>query len=159
MKSRDILASEGSLQVETISFPPVLTIYPDVGQFSPFPRLCTTKHWVPRQLKRSNFQSINLSEIRCTNLIHLGRRWTKQFFNKADFLFIKKLSCPRLNLWNSQTLILDVVEIGSFLLEFSQQFHPKNADVPDIYFTLLDAASTSPTPILIQNAKTNGRGI
>ena len=82
----------------------------------------------------------------------------KKLFSKADSLVDKNLSSPRIKLSNSQTLILDGVETGIFLLDFAQQLRRKNADVPDIYFTLLDAADISPTLILNQNAKTKERG-
>ena len=68
------------------------------------------------------------------------------------------MSSPRIKLSNSQTLILDGVETGVFLLDFSQQMRRKNADVPDIYFTLLDAAGILPTLILNQNAQAKERG-
>ena len=70
----------------------------------------------------------------------------------------KILSCPRIKLSNSQTLILYGVESGICLLDFAHQLRRKNADVPDIYFILLDDASISPTLILNQNAKANERG-
>ena len=44
------------------------------------------------------------------------------------------------------------MEIGVLLPNFAQQLRCKNADVPDVYFTLLDAAGTSPTLPLNQNA-------
>ena len=69
----------------------------------------------------------------------------------------KILSCPRIKLSNSQTLILDGVETGIFLLGFAQQLRRKNANVPDIYFPSLDAASISPSLILNQNAKSEER--
>ena len=70
----------------------------------------------------------------------------------------KILSCPRVKLSNSQTLILDGVLTGIFLSDFAQQLRRENAEVPDFYFTLLDAAGISPTLILNQNAKAKGRG-
>ena len=48
-------------------------------------------------------------------------------------------------------------ETGFFLSDFAQQLRRKNADVPDISFTLLDAAGISPTLILNQNAKAEER--
>ena len=53
---------------------------------------------------------------------------------------------------------MDGVETGFFLSGFAQQLRRKNADVPDIYFSLLDAAGISPTLILSQNAKAKERG-
>ena len=43
-------------------------------------------------------------------------------------------------------------------MHFAQHLRCKNADVADIYFTLLDAAGSSPTLILNQNAKSEERG-
>ena len=63
-----------------------------------------------------------------------------------------------LALSNPQTLNLDGVETGIFLSDFAQQLRRKNADVADIYFTLLDAAGMSPTLIPNQNAKAKERG-
>ena len=63
-----------------------------------------------------------------------------------------------MKLSNSQTLILDGVETGTFLPDFAQQLRRKNADIPDIYFTLLDAAGISPTLILNQYVKAKERG-
>ena len=74
-------------------------------------------------------------------------------FAKADTLVDKYLSCPRIKPSISQTLILDVVETGGLLSDFAQQLRRKNADVPDIYFTLLDAAGISPSLVLNQNAQ------
>ena len=68
------------------------------------------------------------------------------------------MSCPRIKLSSSQTLILDGVETAIFLLDFAQQLRRKNAEVPDIYVTLLDAAGKSPTLILNQNARAKERG-
>ena len=82
----------------------------------------------------------------------------KKLFSKADSLVDKCLSCPRIKLSNSKTLILDGVETGFFLSDFAQQLRRNNADVPDNYFTLLDAAGISSTLILNQNAKAKERG-
>ena len=68
------------------------------------------------------------------------------------------LSCPRIKLSNSQTLISDGVESGIFLSDFAQQLRRKIEDVPDIYFTLLDAAGISPSLTLNQYAKAKERG-
>ncbi len=88
----------------------------------------------------------------------LKKEINKILFSKADSVVDKILSCPRIKLSNSQTLILDGVDTGIFLLDFAQQLRRKNADIPDIYFALLDAAGISPTLILNQNAKGKERG-
>ena len=68
------------------------------------------------------------------------------------------LSCARIRLSSSQTLILVSVDTAIFLLHFAQQLRRTNADVSDTYFTLLDAAGISPTLFLNQNAKAKERG-
>ena len=88
----------------------------------------------------------------------LTKEVNKKLFSKADSLVDNILSSPRIKLSNSQTLILDGVEFGIFLSDFAQQLRRKNADVPDSYFTLLDAAGIPPTVILNQNAKAKERG-
>ena len=68
------------------------------------------------------------------------------------------MSCPRIKLSNSQTLILDGLKTGALLSDFGQQLRRKNAFVPDVYFTLLDAVGISRTLVLNQNAETKKRG-
>ena len=53
-----------------------------------------------------------------------------------------------MKLSNKQTLVLVAVQTVIFLLDFAQQMRRKNADVPDIYLTLFDAAGITPTLIL-----------
>ena len=86
------------------------------------------------------------------------KKINKKLFSKAESLVDKILSCLRIKLSNSHILFLDGVETEIFLLDFAQQLSRKNADVPDNYFTLLDAAGISPTLILNQNAKAKERG-
>ena len=53
--------------------------------------------------------------------------------------------------------MLDGTDTAVLLHDFAQHLRRKNADVPDIYFTLLDAADISPSIILNQNAKAKER--
>ena len=82
----------------------------------------------------------------------------KKLFGKADPLIDKILSCSRIKLSNSQTIILDGVHTGVLISDFTQHLRRKNADVPDIYFTLLDAAGISPSLVFNQNAKAKDTG-
>ena len=70
-----------------------------------------------------------------------------------DPLIDKILSYSRINLSNSRTIILDGVDTGVSISDFSLHLRRKNSDVPDIYFTLLDAAGKSLSLIFNQNAK------
>ena len=88
----------------------------------------------------------------------LKKEVNKKLFCKADSLVDKILSCPRIKLSNSQTKILDGVDTGVLIPDFTLHLRRKNADVPDIYFTLLDAAGISPSLVFNQNAKAKDRG-
>ena len=76
----------------------------------------------------------------------------------TDTLIDKILSCSRIKLSNSQTIILDGVDNGVLISDFTLHLCRKNADVPDIYFTLLDAAGISPSLVFNKNAKAKDRG-
>ena len=82
----------------------------------------------------------------------------KKLFGKADALIDKILSCSRIKLSNSQTMVLDGVDTGVLISAFILQLRRKKADVPDIYFTLLDAAGIPPSLVFNQNAKAKRRG-
>ena len=70
----------------------------------------------------------------------LKRDINKKVFGKTDTLIEKILSFSRLKLSKSQTIILDGVDTGVLISDFTLHLRRKNADVPDIYFTLVDAA-------------------
>ena len=82
----------------------------------------------------------------------------KKLFGKADPLIDKTLSCSRIKLSNLQTIFSDGVDTGVLISDFTLHLRRKNADVPDIYFTLLDAAGISPSLVFNQNAKAKDRG-
>ena len=88
----------------------------------------------------------------------IKRDINKKLFGKADPLIDKILSCSRIKLSNSQTILLDGVDTGMLISDFTLHLRRKNADVPDIYFTLLDAAGISPSLVFNQNAKAKDRG-
>ena len=82
----------------------------------------------------------------------IKRDINKKLFAKADTLIDKILSCSRIKLSNSQTLVFDGVDTGVLFSEFTLHLRRKNADVPDIYFTLLDSAGISPSLVFNKNA-------
>ena len=88
----------------------------------------------------------------------LKRDINKKLFGKVDTLIDKTLSCSHVELSNSQTISLDGVDTRVLFSDFTLHLRRKNADVPDIYFTLLDAAGKSSTLILNQNATAKERG-
>ena len=77
---------------------------------------------------------------------------------QADALKDKILSCSRIMLSNSQIMFLYAVDTGVLISDFIQHLRSKNVDVPDIHFTLLDAAGISPSLVFNQNAKAKDRG-
>ena len=82
----------------------------------------------------------------------------KQLFGKADTLIDKILSCSRIRLSNSQTIIVDSVDTGVSISDFTQHLHSKNADVLDIYSKFLDTAGISPCLVFNQIAQAKDRG-
>ena len=88
----------------------------------------------------------------------LKKEINKKLFSKADPLIYKTLSCSRIKLSNSQTIVLDGLDTGVLNSDFTLHLRRKNADVPDIYFTLLDAAGISHSLVFNKNAKAKDRG-
>ena len=88
----------------------------------------------------------------------LKRDINKKLFSRADSLIDKLLSCSRIQLSISQTIILDGFDTGVLISDFTLHLRRKNADVLDIYFILLDAAVISPSLVFNQNAKAKDRG-
>ena len=82
----------------------------------------------------------------------------RKLFGKTDPLIDMILSCSRFKLANSQTIILDGVDTGVLISDFTLHLCRKNGDVPDIYFTLLDATGISTSLVFNQNAKAKDRG-
>ena len=82
----------------------------------------------------------------------------QQLTTSATPLLNKILESPRIKLSNSNTLILDGIETGVLLKDFAQHLKRKNVPIPDIYFTLLDAASITPDLVINRHAKGKERG-
>ena len=120
---------------------------------SVFNKSVTTQSVTKRELPKYKTEQLPTSQIDS-----LKRDINKKLFGKADTLIDKILSCSRIKLSNSQTILLDGVDTGVLISNFTLHLRRKNADVPDIYFTLLDAAGISPSLVFNQNAKTKDRG-
>ena len=129
-----------------------------MDQFVLVPAFVYNKSLITQSVTKQELPKYQPSQNPTYQIDSLKKETNKKLFSKADSLVDKILSSPGIKLTNSQTLILDGVETGTFLSDFAQQLRRKNADVPDIYFTLLDAADVSPTKILNQNAKAKERG-
>ena len=71
----------------------------------------------------------------------LKRDLNKKLFGIVDTLIDKILSYSRIKLSVSQTIILDGVDTGVLISDFTLHLNRKNVDVPDIYLlysTLLE---------------------
>ena len=88
----------------------------------------------------------------------LYKEVNKRLNSSANSLVNKVLDSPRIKLSNSDTLILDGKETGVLLTDFVHQLRRKNVEIPDIYFTLLDAIGISPQSVINKNAKAKERG-
>ena len=73
----------------------------------------------------------------------LKRDFNQKLFSKANTLIDKILPLSRINFSNSQTMTWDSVDTGVLISDFTQHLRWKNADLPDNYFTLFDAAAIS----------------
>ena len=129
-----------------------------MDQFVLVPASVYNKSLITQPVTQQELPKYQPSQNPTYQIDSLKKEINKKLFSKADSLVDKILSFPRINLSTSQTLILDGAETGIFLSDFAQQLRRKNADVPDIYFTSLDAAGISPTLILNQNAKAKEKG-
>ena len=129
-----------------------------MDQFVLVPASVYNKSLITQSVTKQELPKYQPSQNPTYQIDSLKKERNKKLFSKANSLVDKILSCPRIKLSNSQTLILDGVETGVFLSDSAQQLRRENADIPDIYFTLLDAADISPTLILNQNAKAKERG-
>ena len=88
----------------------------------------------------------------------LKKEINEQLSTSASSLVNKILESPRIKLSNSNTFILDGIETGALLKDFAQRLKRKNVPIPDIYFTLLDAASITPNLVVNSHAKGKERG-
>ena len=88
----------------------------------------------------------------------LKKEINQQLSTSASPLVKKFLESPRIKLSNSNTLILDGIETGVLLKDFAQRLKRKNVPIPDISFTLLDAASITPNVVVNSHAKGKERG-
>ena len=129
-----------------------------MDQFVLVPASVYNKSLINQSVTKQELPKHQPSQNPTYQIYSLKKEINKKLFSKADSLVDKILSCPRIKLSYSLTLILDGVETRFFLSDFAQKLCRKNADVPDIYFTLLDAAGISPTLILNQKAIAKERG-
>ena len=102
---------------------------------SVYNKILITQSVTKRELSK---QQLSLSPM--YQIDSLTQEVNKKLFSKPESLVDNFFSCPLIKLSNLQTLYFDAVGTGISLLDSAQQLRRKNANVLDIYFTLLDAA-------------------
>ena len=126
-------------------------------QFVLVPASVYNKNLITQTVTKQELRKYQPSQNPKYQIDSLKKEINKKLFSEADSSVDKVLSCLRIKLSNSHTLIWDVVETGISLLDFAQQLRRKNADIADI-LPLPDAAGISPNLVLNQNAKAKERG-
>ena len=125
-------------------------------QFVLVPASVYNKSVTAQSVTKQEFPKYKAEQPPMYQIDYLNRN--KKLFGKADTLIDKILSCSSIKVLNSQTILLDGVDTGVLISDFTLHLRRKNADVPDICFTLPDAAGISPSLVFNQNAKAKKRG-
>ena len=134
---------------------PSLTICLDMEQFVLVPASVYNKSMTMQSVKKQGLPKYKAEQPPTYQIDSLKRDINKKVC--TDLLVDKILSCSRIKLSNSQTIILDGVDTGVLISDFTLPLRRNNEDVQNIYFTLLDAAGISPSPVFNQNAKAKDR--
>ena len=147
---RDVLASEKVLQLLKVVIPPIINrlSWNGIPVF-----VYNNKSSNTQTITKQAFSKHQVEQHPMYQIDSLKKEVNKKLFAKADYLVDKMLSQHRTKHSNSQTLKLDAVKTAVLRLAFAQKLHRKNADVPHIYFIILDAAGFSLILVLNQNGK------
>ena len=127
-------------------------------QFVLVPASMYNKSVTTQSITKQEFPKYKAEQPPTYQIDSLKRDINKKYFGTAGSLIDKTLSCSRIKLSNSQTIISDGFGTGVLISDFTLHLRRKNANVPDIYFTLLDADGISLSLVFNQNAKTKDRG-
>ena len=122
-------------------------------QFVLDPASVCNKSVTTQSVTKQEFPKYKAEQAPTYQIDFLNRDINKKLFGTADTLKDKFLSCSRINLSNSQTIVLDGVNTGVLISDFTLHLRRENVDVPDIYITLLDAAGISPYLFLTRMQK------
>ena len=110
------------------------TICLDKEQFVLVLASVNNKSSITQSVRKQKLPKCQPSQNPTNQVDSLKKEINKKLFSKANSLADKFLSCPRIKLSNSQTLILDGLQTRISLMDFAQQLRCKNADIRDIYF-------------------------
>ena len=139
-------------------YPPVITFFLIWSILLSSLLLCkTTKNLKTQAVTKQELPKCQAEQNHLYQNDSLEKDINKRLSAKEDSLVDKVMSCPRIKLLNLRILVLDGVKTGVSRSDFTQQLHRKNADDPNLSFTLLDAAGISPTLALNQNTTAKER--
>ena len=96
-----------------------------MDQFVLVPASVYNKSLMTQSVTKQQLPKYQPSKNPTLQIDSLKKEINKKFFSKADSLVDKILSCQRIKLSKSQTLILDGVENAIFLSDFAQQLGQK----------------------------------
>ena len=108
-----------------------------MDQFVLVPASVYNKSLITQSTTKQEIPKYQTSQILTYQVDSLKKEINKKKNFQSRLFRRQFLSCPRIKFATSQTLFLDGVETGISLLDLAQQLRRKNADIPDIYFTLL----------------------
>ena len=151
---RNLLSSEKGLQLLAVITPPVFN---HLSEYVVVPASLYNKSVTTQSVTKQELPKNRAEQPPTYRIDSLKNDVYKKVFAKADRLIDKISSCSRNRLSISPAKILDGVETGVLISDFTQLLRRKNGDFPDIYFTLLDAAGISPSLVFNQNAKAKDR--
>ena len=114
---------------------PSLIICLDVEQFVLVPASVYNKSVTTQSVTKQELPKYKAEQAPTHQIDSLKRDINNKLFSKADTLIDKTLSCSRIKLSNSQTIILDGVDTGVLISDLTLYLRRENADVADIYFT------------------------
>ena len=132
---RNVLSSEKRLQLIAVNTPPVVIHLSSYGAVFLVPASVYNKSVTTQSVKKQELPKYKVEQPPTYQIDFLKRDINKEV--STDPLLDKILSCSRIKLSNSQTMNLDGVDTGVLISDFTLHLRRKNADVPDIYFTLL----------------------
>ena len=112
-------------------------------EFVLVPASVCNKSLIAQSITKQEHPKYQSSQNPTCQIDSLKEEINRELFSEADSLVDESLFCPCIKLSNLQSFIFDDVETGIYLMDSAQRLRRTNANVPDIYFSLLDADSES----------------
>ena len=131
-------------------------------QFVLVPASVYNKNVTPQSVTKQELPKFKAEQPPTYQIDSLKRDINKKLFGEADTPKDKIFSSSRIKLSKSQTIILGSVDTALLISDFTQHLRRKKVDVPDNYFTFLDAAGIPPSlvfivlPSAVQNSLVSG---